>query len=101
MEHVNFVTLQLHVHNHPGTMSHISGLFSRRAFNLEGIICVPDESGKTSTILLQVLDSGDLEQIIRQLNKLEDVITVKTDSHPQNVFDMLTEYVAMNSHIKN
>ncbi|MFE0587821.1 ACT domain-containing protein [Pantoea vagans] len=101
MHHVNFVTLQLHVHNHPGTMSHISGLFSRRAFNLEGIVCVPDENGQTSTILLQVRDSGDLEQIIRQLNKLEDVITVKSASYLQNVFDMLAKSVPTNGHTKN
>lgn len=79
-------------------MSHISGLFSRRAFNLEGIVCVPDLNGQTSTILLQVRDSGDLEQIIRQLNKLEDVITVKSASHLQSVFDMLAESVVMNEH---
>lgn len=100
MYQVNLVTLQLQVHNHPGTMSHISGLFSRRAFNLEGIVCVPAEDGQTSTILLQVRDSGDLEQIIRQLNKLEDVITVKSASYLQNVFDMLAESLAINEKSK-
>jgi len=29
------------VRNHPGVMSHVCGLFARRAFNVEGIICLP------------------------------------------------------------
>ena len=31
--------LRLMVRNHPGVMSHVCGLFSRRSFNLEAIIC--------------------------------------------------------------
>ncbi|NIF21475.1 ACT domain-containing protein [Candidatus Pantoea multigeneris] len=90
MQPGNFETLRLQVHNHPGTMSHICGLFSRRAFNLEGIVCVPAEDNRTSTILLQVRESGDLEQIIRQLSKLEDVIRVETCNKLQSVFNTLT-----------
>ena len=33
--------LELEVDNHAGTMSHICGLFARRAFSLEGILCLP------------------------------------------------------------
>ncbi|MCG3147073.1 MAG: hypothetical protein PCFJNLEI_00510 [Verrucomicrobiae bacterium] len=35
------VTLELTVQNHPGVMSHVCGLFARRAFNVEGILCLP------------------------------------------------------------
>ena len=31
--------LEIDVNNHPGVMSHVVGLFSRRAYNVEGIIC--------------------------------------------------------------
>jgi len=41
------------VRNHPGAMSHICGLFARRAFNLEAIVCVSnvDDAGATRTML--------------------------------------------------
>jgi acetolactate synthase-1/3 small subunit len=71
--------LELRVRNHPGVMSHITGLFSRRAFNLEAILCVPDpaDSGTTSTMLLGVPDEPRLEQVERQLERLHDVLAVR------------------------
>ncbi len=35
------VILELTVRNHPGVMTHVCGLFARRAFNVEGILCLP------------------------------------------------------------
>ncbi|EMK3758521.1 ACT domain-containing protein, partial [Providencia rettgeri] len=35
------IALELIVRNHPGVMSHICGLFARRAFNVDGILCMP------------------------------------------------------------
>ncbi len=74
------VVLRLHVRNHPGVMSHVCGLFARRAFNVEGIVCLPVGDGTRSAILLRVHDDARLEQMIRQLRKLEDVVDiVRTD----------------------
>lgn len=67
------VVLQLTVNNHPGVMSHICGLFSRRAYNLEKILCIPNPDGRTSRIWLQVNEEVRLEQVVKQLQKLEDV----------------------------
>jgi acetolactate synthase-1/3 small subunit len=69
--------LELSVRNHPGTMSHITGLFARRAFNLEAIVCVPEGDGQTSRILLLVADGPRLEQVERQLLRLHDVLSVR------------------------
>jgi acetolactate synthase-1/3 small subunit len=69
--------LELRVRNHPGTMSHITGLFARRGFNLEAIVCVPVGEGATSRMLLLVADEPRLEQVERQLAKLYDVLTVQ------------------------
>ena len=69
--------LELQVRNHPGTMSHITGLFSRRAFNMDAILCTPDTGGDTSTILMQVSEEPRLEQVERQLEKLYDVLSVR------------------------
>jgi acetolactate synthase I/III small subunit len=70
------VVLRLMVRNHPGVMSHVSGLFARRAFNVEGILCLPVGDGARSAILLLVPADGRLDQLRRQLGKLEDVLEV-------------------------
>jgi len=76
--------IELLVRNHPGTMSHITGLFARRAFNLEAIICVPVGDGVRSNVLLLVASSPRLEQLEQQLLKLYDVLELRhrTDIDP-------------------
>jgi acetolactate synthase-1/3 small subunit len=69
--------LRLVVQNHPGVMSHVCGLFARRAFNLEAILCLPSGDGRRSVILLVANEDQRLEQVIRQLAKLEDVVEVR------------------------
>jgi acetolactate synthase-1/3 small subunit len=58
-------------------MSHITGLFARRAFNLEAIACAPIGDGSTSRMLLLVGNDARLEQVERQLAKLYDVLSVR------------------------
>jgi len=71
------VVLELRVRNHPGVMSHITGLFARRAFNLEAVLCVPDFDRTLSRALLLVVAEPRLEQMERQLAKLHDVLEVR------------------------
>ncbi len=68
--------IELTVRNHPGVMSHITGLFARRAFNLEGIFVSGIGDKRMSRILLQLGDECRLDQIIKQLEKLHDVDSV-------------------------
>ena len=70
------VVLRLLVRNHPGVMSHVCGLFARRAFNVEGILCMPVGDAARSVVLLLVHEDDRLEQVVRQLRKLEDVVEV-------------------------
>ena len=37
--------LELDVNNHAGVMSHVVSMFSRRAYNVEGILCMPVGDG--------------------------------------------------------
>ncbi|NCC53827.1 ACT domain-containing protein [Desulfobulbus propionicus] len=74
---MNTTILRLHVNNHPGVMSQICGLFARRSFNLEGIFCNAIGQGKTSCIWLKVDETDRLEQVVKQLAKLEDVLVVE------------------------
>ena len=78
--------LRLLVRNHAGAMSHICGLFARRAFNLDGILCLPVGDAARSAMLLVVNEDARLEQLIRQLRKLEDVLDVRRAPEAQAAF---------------
>ena len=84
--------LELDVNNHAGVMSHIVGLFSRRAYNVEGILCMPVGTGEMSRIWLTVNEDARLEQMIRQVEKLEDVRTVRRHGAEHEVFERLEEF---------
>jgi len=86
------VILELAVRNHPGVMSHVCGLFARRAFNVEGILCLPLKDGKQSRIWLLVADEQRLVQMISQVEKLEDVLQVKRHSEDVRVFEQLEAF---------
>ena len=85
--------LELVVNNHPGVMSHICGLFSRRAYNLEGIVCIPVRGGSTSKMWLQVNEEVKLEQIIKQVKKLPDVFSVTRHDDGHKVFETVQAVV--------
>ncbi len=86
------VVLELTVNNHPGVMSHICGLFARRAFNVEGILCMPIGTGAQSRIWLRVPADHRLEQMLRQLRKLEDVVSVQRHGADHEVVVRLEEF---------
>ena len=77
--------IELKVRNHPGVMSHITGLFSRRAFNLEGIVCAPVGDGTQSRMILLVNKNHRLDQMVKQLNKLYDVLNVAVTEDAEQV----------------
>ncbi len=86
--------IELIVNNHAGVMSHITGLFARRAFNIEGILCGPVEDGRTSRLFLLVDEDERLPQVIKQLQKLHDVIKVRErDDYDRGIFHRLHEFV--------
>ena len=74
------------VENTSGVLSHMSGLFSRRGYNIDSF-----SAGVTSDprfTRCPIVASGDeliLEQIEKQLNKLEDVIKVTVLKSDQSV----------------
>ena len=88
------VVLELNVRNHPGVMTHVCGLFARRAFNVEGILCMPVGDGKDSRIWLLVLNDERLPQMIAQVEKLEDVISVIRHRADHVVLENLEQFFA-------
>ncbi len=86
--------LELQVNNHPGVMSHVCGLFSRRAYNLEGIVVLPIGKGRISRMWLRVVEENNLDQIIKQLQKLPDVKTVTRQPPGDSVFSEIHHFIA-------
>lgn len=84
--------LELDVNNHTGVMSHVAGLFSRRAYNIEGILCMPVGDGEISRIWLLVNTDQRLEQMIKQVAKLEDVYAVRRHEGNHAVFKDLEAF---------
>ncbi|MDA8229630.1 MAG: acetolactate synthase small subunit [Desulfitobacterium hafniense] len=71
-------TLAVLVDNKPGVLTHISGLISRRAFNIESIAASYTEEDDTTriTVVVSADDEIELEQVVNQLSKLIDVIKI-------------------------
>lgn len=71
-------TLAITVYNEPGVLTRISTVFSSRNFNIDSIAVGKTENKDISKIIIVL--PGDLrivEQVIKQLNKLIQVIEVK------------------------
>jgi acetolactate synthase-1/3 small subunit len=91
--------LAILLENEPGSLSRIVGLFSQRAFNIQSLTVAPTEDPSLSRITIAT--SGDdkvLEQIVKQVNKLIDVIKITdlTDrSHVEREL-ILIKVLAMN-----
>ncbi len=72
-------TLSVLVENHPGVLSKVSGLFSRRAFNIDSLAVGVTEDPTISR--MTIVADGDeyiIEQLEKQLNKVIPVIKVRT-----------------------
>jgi acetolactate synthase-1/3 small subunit len=70
-----FHTLSLFVNNKPGVLVRVSLVFSRRGFNIESLVVSPAAEGRFSRMTITCSGAPeDLEQIIKQLQKLVDVV---------------------------
>jgi acetolactate synthase I/III small subunit len=70
-------TLSVLVENKPGVLVRVSGLFSRRGFNIESLAVGPTEHPEISRITILVsVEGAALEQVTKQLNKLINVLKI-------------------------
>lgn len=92
------IVLSLLVNNEAGVTSRISGLFTRRGFNIEGITAGPTTNPLISRITVVVeADEDTHEQVIKQLGKLEDVIEIEELDADNSVFrELILVKVAVN-----
>ena len=77
-ENIQRYVFSVLVDNHPGVLSRVSGLFSRRGFNIDSLTV--GETYDTTRSRMTIVVTGDeyvLEQITKQLSKLIEVISIK------------------------
>ena len=78
--------LSVLVSNKAGVLTKVTALFSRRGFNIDSLAVGTTENKDISRIT--IIANGDdytLEQLIKQLNKLIDVIKVKNLTSTETV----------------
>ena len=69
--------LSVLVQNRPGVLARVSGLFARRGFNIFSLAVAPAEEEGFSRITVVVdVESTPLEQIVKQLFKLIEVVKI-------------------------
>ena len=68
-------TLSVYVANKPGVLARIAQCFARRGFNIESLVVSPAMDGQFSRMTIGASGNADgLEQIIKQVSKLIDVL---------------------------
>lgn len=93
------IILSMLVKNEVGVLTRVSGLFSRRGFNIGSLSVGETEDGKISRIT--IVTKGDeyiKEQITKQLEKLHDVIIVDALEEPNIV---MRELVLIKVHVES
>jgi acetolactate synthase I/III small subunit len=78
MSEVRHHTLSVLVQNKAGVLARVAGLFARRGYNIESLAVAPttdDESLSRITIVVDV-ESAPLDQIVKQLFKLINVVSI-------------------------
>ncbi|MGN1089113.1 MAG: acetolactate synthase small subunit [Huintestinicola sp.] len=72
-------TISVLVENHAGVLSRVSGLFSRRGFNIDSLaVGVTDDPEISRITIVADGDEHTAQQIEKQLNKLVDTMKVRT-----------------------
>ncbi len=69
--------LSVLVENKSGVLARVAGLFSRRGFNIYSLAVAPTDNKRFSRLTIVVdLESAPLEQIVMQLDKLINVVSI-------------------------
>ena len=69
--------LSVLVQNRPGVLARVAGLFARRGYNIFSLAVAPTaEPGMSRITIVVDVESAPLEQIVKQLFKLIDVVKI-------------------------
>ncbi len=71
-------TIGMLVSNQFGVLTRISGMFARRGFNIDSLVVgVTEDPARSRMTITMTGEDADRDQIIRQLEKLQDVYVVR------------------------
>jgi len=74
---MNKYILSILVENHPGALSKMAGLFTRRGYNIDSLtVSITDDPSISRMTIVVTGDEQITEQIVKQLSKLVDVIKI-------------------------
>jgi acetolactate synthase-1/3 small subunit len=81
-----FHVLVVKVENKPGVLTRVAGLFARRGFNIDTLAVAPTDDERFSRITISVdAESAPLEQVVKQLDKLVNVVEIRELDPAQSV----------------
>lgn len=79
-------TISVFVHDRPGVLSRVAQVFARRGYNIDSLVVSPAHYAGFSRMTIVCLgDPAVLDQIIKQLDKLIDVVRVAEHSGDDSV----------------
>ena len=82
----HFHVLVVKVENKPGVLTRVAGLFARRGFNIDTLAVAPTDDERFSRITISVdAESAPLEQVVKQLDKLVNVVEIHDLDPSQSV----------------
>lgn len=94
-------TISVYVENKPGVLARIAGLFRRRGFNIHSLTVAPTENQHFSKMTIVVdLEDKPLEQVIKQLHKLVNVIKIY-DFLPEEAVEREIALIKVNATSEN
>ncbi len=77
-------TLSVYVENRPGVLARVANLFSRRGYNIHSLAVAPTDNPSFSRMTIVVdVNKAPLEQIVKQLHKLINVVKI-TELQPES-----------------
>src|ERR1700716_2788253 len=89
--------LSILVENKPGVLTRVAGLFARRGFNIDSLAVARTDDPRFSRITIMIdAESAPLEQVVKQLDKLINVVEIR-DLDPSESVERELMMVIVNS----
>ncbi len=83
---MSYHIISILLENETGALSRLVGLFSARGYNIESLVVAPTENDSLSRLVLTTKGSDTvIEQIVKQLNKLADIVKVIDMTHSKHI----------------
>jgi acetolactate synthase-1/3 small subunit len=82
---VNEHTLVAVVENEAGVLARVVGLFARRGYNIASLAVAPTQDERFSRITFVYNGSAPVEQVVSQINKLINVISIEAIDRDQSI----------------